>query len=298
VIKTNIAPPLTRDATPNDAEAVRRIYNEGIADRIATLDAEPKSVEDMAAWWADHTGRYAVLVADDEAGNVVGWASLNPYSHRCAYRGVADLSVYVARDHRGAGVGSALLSAIERAAKANDFHKIVLFALAANAQGLRLYRKAGYAEVGVFHEQGKLEGKFVDVLAMEKILRPFVLFVCKHNTGRSQMAEAFLRHYTGDAVDVASAGTIAADRPDAGVVAMMAEVDIDISAARPKILDAALAARADRIITMGCDVEGVPRIDDDWGLPDPKGQSPERVREIRDLVAAKAQTLASLLLPR
>jgi phosphinothricin acetyltransferase len=298
VLKTNIAPPLTRDATPNDAEAVRRIYNEGIVDRIATLDAEPKSVEDMAAWWADHTGRYAVLVADDEAGNVVGWASLNPYSHRCAYRGVADLSVYVARDHRGAGVGSALLSAIERAAKANDFHKIVLFAVAANAQGLRLYRKAGYAEVGVFHEQGKLEGKFVDVLAMEKILRPFVLFVCKHNTGRSQMAEAFLRHYTGDAVDVASAGTIAADRPDAGVVAMMAEVDIDISAARPKILDAALAARADRIITMGCDVEGVPRIDDDWGLPDPKGQSPERVREIRDLVAAKAQTLASLLLPR
>jgi arsenate reductase len=125
--------------------------------------------------------------------------------------------------------------------------------------------------------------------------KPFILFVCKHNTGRSQMAEAFLRHYAGDRVDVASAGTIAAERPDPGVVASMAEAHIDISAARPKIIDPVTLARADKIITMGCDVRGVPRIDDDWGLPDPKGQSPERVREIRDLVSAKAQELAEEL---
>lgn len=109
------------------------------------------------------------------------------------------------------------------------------------------------------------------------------------------MAEAFLRHYAGDRVDVASAGTIAAERPDPGVVASMAEAHIDISAARPKIIDPVTLARADKIITMGCDVRGVPRIDDDWGLPDPKGQSPERVREIRDLVSAKAQELAEEL---
>jgi len=123
-------------------------------------------------------------------------------------------------------------------------------------------------------------------------VKPSVLFVCRHNTGRSQMAEAYLRHFLGDRVDVASAGTIAADVPDPGVVAVMAEDGIDISAARPKLLDAERAAGADRIITMGCDVEGVPRIDDDWGLPDPKGQLPERVREIRDIVKAKAQELA------
>jgi arsenate reductase len=188
-----------------------------------------------------------------------------------------------------------LLAALERAAKANDFHKIVLFALATNTIGQRLYRKAGYAEVGVFREHGQLDGAFVDVLAMEKILRPFVLFVCKHNTGRSQMAEAFLRRFTGDAVEVASAGTIAADRPDPGVVAAMADADMDISNARPKLLDPSIIARADRIITMGCDVEGVPRIDEDWGLDDPKGQSPERIREIRDVVCAKAGLLAKQL---
>jgi protein-tyrosine-phosphatase len=122
---------------------------------------------------------------------------------------------------------------------------------------------------------------------------PSVLFVCRHNTGRSQMAEAYLRHFLGDRVAVASAGTIAADVPDPGVVAVMAEDGIDISAARPKLLDPARIAAADRIITMGCDVAGVPRIDDDWGLPDPKGQPPEIVREIRDTVKARARALAA-----
>lgn len=125
--------------------------------------------------------------------------------------------------------------------------------------------------------------------------KPFILFVCKHNTGRSQMAEAYLRHFAGDRVEVSSAGTIAAEKPDPGVVAAMAEDGIDISAARPKLLDAAAAERATRIVTMGCDVQGVPRIDDDWGLPDPKGQSAERVREIRDTIKDKARELAESL---
>ncbi len=124
--------------------------------------------------------------------------------------------------------------------------------------------------------------------------KPFILFVCKHNTGRSQMAEAYLRHFAGDRIEIASAGTIAADSPDAGVVAVMAEDGIDISAARPKLLTDHTIGKADRIITMGCDVE-VPRIDEDWGLPDPKGQPRDRVREIRDMVKQKAKRLAESL---
>lgn len=127
--------------------------------------------------------------------------------------------------------------------------------------------------------------------------KPFVLFVCRHNTGRSQMAEAYLRHFAGDAIEVASAGTEAADAPHEGVVAAMAEDGIDISRARPKLIDSAVVARADRIITMGCDVRGVPRIDGDWGLPDPKHQSAERVREIREMVKERARALAAELLP-
>jgi protein-tyrosine-phosphatase len=126
--------------------------------------------------------------------------------------------------------------------------------------------------------------------------KPFVLFVCRHNTGRSQMAEAYLRHFAGGEIDVASAGTEAADAPNAGVVAAMAEDGIDISRARPKLIDPEIAKRANRIITMGCDVQGVPHIDDDWGLPDPKGQPRERIREIRDQVKKKAKKLAEELL--
>jgi phosphinothricin acetyltransferase len=245
-----------------------------------------------------HARRYAVLVAENDGGDIVGWAALNPYSHRCAYDGVADLSVYVARSARGTGVGTTLLAALERQAKQNDFHKIVLFTFPFNARGQRLYQKFGYREVGVFREHGRLDGVFVDVLAMEKIMKPSILFVCRHNTGRSQMAEAYLRHFLGAKVDVASAGTIAADAPDPGVVAVMAEDGIDISSARPKVLDPERVAAADRIITMGCDVEGVPRIDDDWGLPDPKGESSDRLRQIRDMTKAKAEQLAGDISPR
>ncbi len=284
-----------RNAAAADLDAIRRIYNEGIKDRIATLDEDPKSADDIAEWWSVHQDRYAVLVADDADGNVIGWASLNPYSHRCAYRGVADLSVYVARDARGTGVGTLLLRALEKTAKTYAFHKIVLFTFAFNTGGQGLYRKLGYREVGTFREQGRLDGRFVDVTAMEKVLVPFVLFVCRHNTGRSQMAEAYLRQFAGEGVEVASAGTIAANEPSPGVVEAMAEDGIDIRTARPKLLDPVVAARADRVITMGCDVEGVSRIDDDWGLPDPKGQPPERVREIRDQVKAKAAALAQTL---
>ncbi len=165
---------------------------------------------------------------------------------------------------------------------------------------MRLYRKCGFAEVGTFREQGRLDGKYVDVLAMEKILKPLVLFVCKHNAGRSQMAEAYLRQFAGDRVEVASAGTAIADAPDPHVVAVMAEDGIDISAARPKTLHDTIARRASKIITMGCDVAAcdllsVPRIDEDWGLADPNGQSIDAVREIRDSVKEKARALAAAI---
>jgi len=156
-----------------DLPAIRAIYNEGIADRLATLENDPKDDTEITDWFDSHAERYVILVAK-RSDKVVGWASLNPYSHRCAYDGVADLSVYVARAARGSGVGAALLAEIDGCARRENFHKIVLFALTINEAGLRLYRKTGYREVGVFREQGILDGQFVDVIAMEKLMRPMV----------------------------------------------------------------------------------------------------------------------------
>lgn len=158
-----------RQAQQTDLESILSIYNQGIEDRIATLEVEPKDMDYMTKWFENHNGRYRAFVAQVD-GEVVGWGSLQPYSHRCAYAGVAELSVYIRRDSRGKGVGQKLLAALEDFAKANDFHKLVLGTFPFNQNGQGLYKKMGFREVGTFKNQGKIDGKWVDVMWMEKLL--------------------------------------------------------------------------------------------------------------------------------
>jgi L-amino acid N-acyltransferase YncA len=158
-----------RRATIADMEPILTIYNQGIEDRIATLETEAKDLAYMNSWFMDREERYSVLVAEQDE-QVVGWASINPYSHRCAYRGVGDISVYIHRASRGKGIGQKLLDALENAAVENGFYKLVLFTFPFNGLGQGLYRKAGFREVGIFYNQGMLDGEFVDVMAMEKLL--------------------------------------------------------------------------------------------------------------------------------
>jgi len=159
-----------RSARLEDIPSITRIYNQGIADRVATLEVDEKAEDDVKTWLLDERPtRYAVLVAESN-GMIAGWAALRPYSHRCAYAGVADLSIYVERGARGKGVGEQLLAALEESARSGEFHKIVLFTFPFNEAGQRLYRKRGFREVGTFREQGTLDGRLIDVLIMEKIL--------------------------------------------------------------------------------------------------------------------------------
>lgn len=158
-----------RSVREQDLNAVLRIYNEGIEDRIATLESEKKDRDDMEEWFRNRQGRYQALAAERQ-GTIVGWAALNPYSQRCAYDGVAELSVYIAREHRGTGVGTQLLGALEELARRQKFRKIVLFTFPFNTAGQRLYRKLGYRVVGTFEKQGMLDGQEIDVQIMEKLL--------------------------------------------------------------------------------------------------------------------------------
>jgi L-amino acid N-acyltransferase YncA len=162
-------PVVVRRAAADDLPAIREIYNQGIDDRIATLETLPKTSEEIAAWFKDRDQRYAVIVACDR-DDVVGWASLNRFSPRRAHSAIADLSVYVARTRRGCGVGTTLLEHLEPLARSAGFHKIVLHALNRNETGKRLYRAGGFREVGVFEKHGTLDGTPVDVVAMEKLL--------------------------------------------------------------------------------------------------------------------------------
>lgn len=158
-----------RESKENDIKLIQTIYNQGIEDRIATLETEIKDFSYMKEWFDKHSGRYKVIVAECE-GQIVGWASLNQYNHRCAYNGVADISVYIERQHRGKGIGKMLLTELEFLAKKNGFHKMVLFTFPFNHMGQGLYKKMRFREVGIFKNQGIIDGQFVDVMAMEKIL--------------------------------------------------------------------------------------------------------------------------------
>ncbi|MCH1627434.1 arsinothricin resistance N-acetyltransferase ArsN1 family A [Fredinandcohnia quinoae] len=160
---------LIREANIKDLISILSIYNQGIEDRIATLETEPKDMSYIKDWFEQHQERYKIIVAEQE-GKLSGWSSLNPYNNRCAYAGVADLSVYIAREYRGKGIGGLLLTEIEKIAIENDFHKIVLFTFPFNMSGQGLYKKKGYREVGIFKNQGILDGKYVDVMTMEKLI--------------------------------------------------------------------------------------------------------------------------------
>lgn len=158
-----------RPATLDDADAIGAIYNQGIEDRVATLETELRTPAERREWLAARGPRHPVIVAE-EAGQVVGWGSLNPFSPRASYRFVADFSLYVERGRRGQGVGSQMLARLVELAREHGYHKLVLTTLPWNAAGLRLYAAFGFREVGVYREQGQLDGGWVDTVVMEKLL--------------------------------------------------------------------------------------------------------------------------------
>ena len=123
---------------------------------------------------------------------------------------------------------------------------------------------------------------------------PSVLFVCVHNAGRSQMAAGWLRHLAGDAVEVRSAGSLPRDQVNPAAVAAMAEVGIDISDQRPKVLTTDAVEASDVVITMGCG-DACPVFPGkrylDWELEDPAGQGVDSVRPIRDDIEQRIRGL-------
>jgi arsenate reductase len=129
---------------------------------------------------------------------------------------------------------------------------------------------------------------------------PSVLFVCVHNAGRSQMAAGWLRHLAGDAVEVRSAGSLPGDQVNPAAVAAMAEVGIDISDQRPKVLTSDAVEASDVVITMGCG-DACPIFPGtrylDWQLADPAGQGIDAVRPIRDEIEARVRALLDGLVP-
>jgi L-amino acid N-acyltransferase YncA len=166
-----------RAATEADAAAICHIYNQGIEDRLATLETELRTPDERRQWLRARSPRHPVIVAEraETAGAAaapapIAWASLNVFNAREAYRFVGDISVYVERTWRGKGVGGVLLARLLELGREHGFHKLVLSAFPFNPGGRALYEKLGFRTVGIFQEQGRLDGRWVDTIIMERLL--------------------------------------------------------------------------------------------------------------------------------
>ena len=160
-----------RLATEADAEAICRIYNQGIEDRVATLETQLRTPDERRQWLAARGPCYPVIVAESASDTTpVAWGSLNPFSPREAYRHVADFSIYVERAVRGKGLGKLVLGRLIELAREHGFHKMVLSAFPTNTGGMALYEAMGFRTVGIYKEQGLLDGRWVDTIIMEKLL--------------------------------------------------------------------------------------------------------------------------------
>lgn len=156
----------TRLARPDDAAAIARIYNEGIEDRLATFETDPRSAEDVAAWLDEHAP-LVVVEADDD---VVAWAVAHPYRPRQAYAGVGDFSVYVTRGERGRGFGRAAVQALIAECERRGYWKLVSRVFPENEASIALCRSLGFREVGVYRRHGKLDGEWRDCVIVERLL--------------------------------------------------------------------------------------------------------------------------------
>ena len=157
---------MIRPAEERDAAAIAAIYSEGIAERVATFETDVRGAEDVEPWIG---AALPVLVAEED-GRVLGWAKLSEYSDRCAYAGVAEVSVYVARAARGRGVGRVLVEGICAAAEERGIWKVIGLLFPENGGSRALFRSARFEDVGTFRRHGRLDGEWRDVVVVERLL--------------------------------------------------------------------------------------------------------------------------------
>jgi L-amino acid N-acyltransferase len=160
---------IVRDAVAADNPALAAIYNDAVRTTIATFDTEPRSADAQQRWFAHHDARHPVLVADVE-GQVVGWASLSPWSDRNAYAGTAEVSFYLAAPHRGQGIGRTLLSTLIERARTAGLHVLLARIADPNPVSVHLHEALGFHRVGVMREVGRKFDRWIDVHLFERMV--------------------------------------------------------------------------------------------------------------------------------
>jgi len=159
-----------RAANDADAEAIRSIYNLEVLESTVTFDLVPRTLPDQLEWQHERSGAHVVLVADDDAGGIVGFGSLSAYKRRAAYSTTVEDSVYVRRDQQGRGVGRLLLDELVAVATAHGFHAMMARIVGGHDASIRLHAGAGFEIVGTEREIGRKFGRWLDVVVMQKLI--------------------------------------------------------------------------------------------------------------------------------
>lgn len=157
-----------RQATVLDLDRIVAIYNQAILTTTSTFDTDPKTIEQQRPWFDKHSKKYPLIVALIE-DRVVGWASLTPWSDRCAYSETAELSVYIDEAYRGKGIGKELMVKIIEAGEQAKLHTIISRIAEGNEISVRMHKQAGFEVIGTMKEVGRKFGKLLDVLLMQKV---------------------------------------------------------------------------------------------------------------------------------
>lgn len=149
-----------------DAAAIAAIYNEGIEDRVATFETRLRSAEDIASWF---DGDHPIMLVEED-GEPIAFAATSTYRPRECYKGIAEVSVYVARHARRRGVGKLVLQALITACEQDGFWKLVSRVFPENAASRNLIGSLGFWEVGVYEKHGQLDGVWRDVIVVERLI--------------------------------------------------------------------------------------------------------------------------------
>lgn len=156
-----------RLARPADLPAISAIYNDAVLTTTASFAEEPETRDERRAWFESHVADgYPVFVAEMD-GSVVGWSSLSRYHARVCYRFTAEVSVYVAADFRGLGIGRLLLAPLLDAACARGLHTLIAGVTSDNDASLRLHASFGFVPIGQFREVGFKFGRWLNVIALQ-----------------------------------------------------------------------------------------------------------------------------------
>lgn len=151
-----------REAVLHDLPAMLAIYNQAVRTLVATFDLEEHSLEQREVWFHKHGGRYPLIVAESE-GEVVGYCCLSPFREKPAYGKSTELSIYIAEDQRGKGIGTVLMADILSRAEQLDYHTVISGITGGNEASVKLHEKFGFSFVGTFREVGFKFGDWQDV---------------------------------------------------------------------------------------------------------------------------------------